>query len=179
MFYNEFDELTVVPKECFGAILSVTMIDAGIETYREFHRMLEKAGITDITAKRISEYCKGIYTPSFLKAKQMLNVLDYSITDNDLIASLNANKEYAKMRPKSYRRKGDKEIRISVRLKLSKIMPKQDVDRVSLIMDERIEHLCGSKNNYTEYIQALIAKDLDEYILSKESIKNVREDAKK
>ncbi|GEM_PF-1920945 len=179
MFGNDYEELNSVPSNCFGALLGMAMLVNEIETYRQFQGILEQKGIYGISERRISEYCNGMYTPPFEKAKQMLEVLNYSITDSELLEALRANREYAKIRPKSYRRKDDREIRISVRLKLSKIMPDQPADRTALIMDERIEHLCGSRNNYTDYIQALINKDLSEYILNLDSIDAIRgEDSK-
>lgn len=177
MFQNDTYMLNTVPSDCFGAILGMAMQEAGFESYRSFEHYIQEQGITDITYRRLSEYCNGIYTPPMEKARLLLDVLDYSISDQELISCLKANREYSKLRPRNYRKKEDKEIRIFARLKLSKLMPHQLPDRTALLLSERIEDLCGAPNAYTEYVQALIAKDLSEYILNKDFIITQREES--
>lgn len=154
------------------------MIEYGIDSYVDFETRLQEAGYTGISKKRISEYCNAKFTPSYEKAKILFNFLEWDMTDEEIIASLQANKEYIKSRQDVYRRAGDKELRISVRLKCSKILPDVSPERTGVILAERIKYLTGKSNDYVDYLQALISKDLNEYLLSAESFESEKKTQK-
>ena len=63
---------------------------------KSLERLLQENGIEDINFRRISDYVNGQYTPPYTKAKHLLDVMGYSMTEEELVGSLEANKEYIK-----------------------------------------------------------------------------------
>lgn len=172
MFQNEREML--IPTHTFASMLRLAMREADIESYAAFETLLKENDVLSITDERIREYCNLIYTPSFEKAKQLFSVLDFDIDDDDLRVALQENRDYIKNNPKEYKKKNDREIRISVRIRLSRLLPQKSPQNIEAILSRRIEQLCGDGTKYTEYIQALIAKDLQAATLDDEFLEYMR-----
>jgi len=156
-------------SDCFSGILQVAMDSYGVGC-RRFQTILESRGINDITYKRISDYSNGVHTPSFEKARVMLNVLEYPIEDEELIQSLKLNKELIKEEAE-YMTSGSKEVRRTIRIKLKRLLPGQTPEETERFLWQRISDLCGDEKQLSLYIQGLISKDLQEYIVSKEEFR--------
>ncbi len=170
IFANDIGEQSLVPSYCFGAILQKAMYEYGtLKSYRDFQNLLLSKDI-DINEKRIAEYSRGEYTPPLEKARAMLNCLEYEISEEELLDSLRANRAYSKTRVKGYRVKGDREISINTRVKMSTLLPEVDPDRTILLLQNRIFTLFGGSGNYSDYVRALISKDLKELILDEDTI---------
>ena len=175
MFQNERE--IKIPTQTFASMLRLAMREADIESYAAFEKMLISQGVRNISEERIREYCNLVYTPSFVKAKQMFDVLGFNLGEDELDQSLQANRDYIKNNPREYKKKDDRELRISVRIKLSKLIPHKSPQSVEVILLKRIEQLCGDGKKYTDYIQALIAKDLQAASIDEEFLKIIKEDA--
>lgn len=155
----------------FKDILTVVMEDYGIGI-RKLEEILVDQGITDINFRRISEYKSGKFTPSYEKAKILLNALDYSISEEELLESLKENRESIKFE-EEYIMTEQKEIRRTIRIKLKNIMPDEEPEVAERYLKERIASIFGDEKNLSNYIQSLIAKDLQQYIIDKEDILDV------
>jgi len=158
--------MNFVSSNCFSGILTQAMQAYGVGC-RRFEEILKSNDIYDISYKRISEYSNGIHTPSFERAKTMLIVLEYPIEDEALTEALTINREQIKEESR-YVNTGNKEIRRTIRIKLKRLLPGKSEEEVERFLWQRIEDLCGDEKQLSNYIQGLIAKDLQEYILSGE-----------
>ena len=125
---------------------------------------LEKRGF-DITSKRLSEYQNGLCTPDFKKAQAILLELGFDFSANEIIESLELNKEVCKTN-KAYT--ADLYKFVSVRVLLKKLIPNLEPEQIETILNDRIINLYGDKTKISNYIHDLIAKDLNEFILEKE-----------
>ena len=160
----------ITEEKVFSDILKDTIEDNEISSYRNFERLLSEKGITDIKFRRIAEYCNGYTVPSFEKAKNMLNVLDYEISDEDLTSLLSKSREKAKEVKANfgYIQKG--KIQKSVFLTYKNLISGFEIDEAESILNDRIEELFGDKTRFSAYVNSLIRKDLKEYLLTKEDV---------
>ena len=154
----------------FRDILQAAMDDYGVGV-RKLEELLIDAGITDINFRRISDYKNGNYTPSYVKAKQMLNVLDYEISEEELMDALQENRESIKDQ-EEYLNSESKEIRTTIRIKLKRLIPDTGPEEAERYLQERITELYGDETKLSNYVQSLIAKDLQQYVIDKEDIYN-------
>ena len=158
--------MNYVPSECFSVILTQAMQAYGVGC-RKFDEILVESGITDISYKRISDYSNGIHTPSFERAKALLSALEYPIDDKTLMNALKLNREMIKDEA-DYVSVGSKEVRRTIRIKLKRLLPDKTEEETERFLWQRITDLCGDEKQLSLYVQGLIAKDLQEYILSGE-----------
>lgn len=158
--------MNYVSSDCFSGILTQAMQAYGVGC-RRFEEILSSKGITDISFKRISDYSNGIHTPSFERAKTLLTALDYPISDQALMDALTLNRELIKEETE-YVNVGNKEIRRTIRIKLKRLLPGKTEEETERFLWQRISDLCGDEKQLSLYVQGLIAKDLQEYILSGE-----------
>ena len=161
--------MNIAPSDCFSSILTYAM-DQYMVGGTRLSEILKDRGL-DISKKRISDYMNSVRTPSFEKARAMLNVLEYPISDEQLIDALDKNRKFIK--EEAYFVSDSRETIKSVRLKFKNILPELYPEETSTLLDERIEMLFGDKKAFSSYIQKLIGKDLREYILTKEEVLEV------
>ena len=133
-----------------------------------------------IDVRRIREYLNGSHTPPFDKAKFMLQALDYDINDEDLRKALHVNKTLVKERSE-YKPKSDKEIVCTIRIKFKNIFG-NDYTEGKLLPEEaerkfwaRVNSLSDGTNSLSKYIQALVIKDIREYLINKEDVDQIWE----
>ena len=151
-------------SDCFCSILNYAMDQYAVNATR-LSELLNDAG-ENVSRKRISAYMNAERTPKFERAKMMLSVLSYPISDSELKDSLEKNREYIKDET-NFELRG---INKSILLKYKNILPERPPEEVGILLDERIEMLFGDRKCFSAYIQKLIGKDLREYILSKEEV---------
>lgn len=154
----------------FSEVLKEAMEYTGNDN-KSLERLLKKNGINNIDFRRISEYMNGQFTPPYAKAKNIMDVLEYSMSEKELVDSLEANKAYIKGL-NAYKNDKNPEYRISLRLKLRKILPKKEPEYVQFMLEKRIIELYGQEGKLSIYIHDLIATDLRRYILEREDINN-------
>jgi len=152
----------------FKNILEIAMEDYGVGV-RKFEEILIENGITDINFRRISDYKNGNHTPTYDRAKQMLNVLEYDISEEELLDALKENRENIKEQ-EEYLNSESKEIRRTIRIKLKRLIPGVEPEEAERFLTERIEELFGEGNQISNYIQSLISKDLRQYVIDKEDV---------
>ena len=138
---------------------------------KSLERLLQENGIEDINFRRISDYVNGQYTPPYTKAKHLLDVMGYSMTEEELVGSLEANKEYIK-EMSFYKKEKKSEYQTSIRLKLKNILPNREPEYVQFMLESRIKELYGLDGKLSIYIQDLIATDLQRFILESEDVNN-------
>ncbi len=160
-----------IPEEgSFSYILYDAMSREGVGG-RDLERLLVDNGVTDISYKRISEYINGEHTPSFEKARNILRVLNEPIDDEALIHSLDCNRRMIRESRMYYTpAESENELHTSIRIKLGKLLPGNFPQENERYLRERIVELFGKERSMSDYIQWLIAKDLQENIISKEEI---------
>lgn len=157
-------------SESFAALLRDAMERAGVGG-RRLEDLLHDAGIHNISDKRISEYCNALHTPSYEKARQLLDVLDYPLSDQELLESLRRNRELIREGSAmggSY--DPNRELHTTIRIKLRKLVPGQSAEENERYLHERVLELFGREKSLSDYIQWLIAKDLSESVISREDI---------
>lgn len=115
-----------------------------------------------ITAKRLSDYQNGVCTPPFVKAKKILLALGINMSDNEIVESLEENAEICRM-SKSYTPNPTK--KTSIRIRLRDLIPGISPEHVEVILNSRIEGLYGDGSQFSKYVNDLISKDLNEFIL--------------
>ena len=138
---------------------------------KSLERLLLEYGVEKINFRRISDYINGQYTPPYTKAKQILDVLGYSMSESELIDSLNANKKYIR-EINDYKKEKKSEYQTSIRLRLKNILPGREPEYVQFMLENRIVELYGNEGKLSIYIQDLIAADLQRFILEREDINN-------
>ena len=162
--------MNYIPAESFAGILSAAMDAYGVGCKR-FEEILQDRGVDGIKYKRISEYRNGHFTPSYEKARLMLDALEFPISDEDLIRALDLNRSLIK-EEQSYYVTDSKELRLSVRLKYRNILREYTPEETELFLRQRIADLFGDDKYKSQYIERLIAKDLKEYIIDKEDLES-------
>lgn len=154
----------------FSDILDTAMTDYGVGV-RKFEEILNENGIYDIDFRRISDYRRGTHSPSYDRAKILLENLEYDISEKELLNSLKENREDIKNQD-IYLNSDAKEIRRTIRIKLKRLLPDKEPEEIERILLERIGLLFDDEKQISNYIQSLIAKDLQEYIVDKGDVKN-------
>lgn len=155
----------------FRDILQTAMEEYGVTT-RKLEEILVSRGVTNINFRRISEYKNGKFTPTYEKAKQILDALDYPITEEELLESLERNREEIKIE-EEYTSIKQKELIVSARIKYNRLLPDIEPEQAERFLLERVRQVQGSEEkNFSNYIQMLIAKDLKNYLIDKEDLEN-------
>ena len=99
----------------------------------------------------------------------MLNILEYDISEEELLEALRENRENIKEQ-EEYLNSESKEIRRTIRIKLKRLIPGVEPEEAERFLTERIEELFGEGNQISNYIQSLISKDLRQYVIDKEDV---------
>ena len=133
--------------------------------------LLQENGVNNINFRRISDYVNGQYTPPYTKAKHLLDAMGYSMSEEELVASLEANKQHIK-ELSFYKKEKKSEYQTSIRLKLRNILPDREPEYVQFMLENRIKELYGPEGKLSIYIQDLIATDLQRFILESEDVNN-------
>jgi len=138
---------------------------------RDVEKRLTEVGVTNITGKRISEYCNAQHTPSLEKARRIMEVLDYPILEEELLLSLENNRQMIKDGAQLGRVYDiNRELHTTIRIKLKKLLPECSPEENERYLRDRVMQLFGKEKSLSDYIQWLISKDLSENIISKEEI---------
>ena len=135
--------MNYIPSNCISGILSEAMASYGVGCKR-FEEILQDHGIEDISYKRISDYCNGLYTPSYEKARVMLETLEYPISDDELTEAIQLNRELIKAESE-YVAADSKEIRRTIRIKLKRLLPEMTPEETERYLSQRVADLCGSE----------------------------------
>ena len=93
------------------------------------------------------------------------------MSEEELVESLKMNKEYVR-EMNSYSQKKFTAYRVSIRMKLQDILPDKEPEQVQFLLDDRIHSLYGSSGKFSSYVKDLIAKDLKQYVIDQEDIRN-------
>ena len=154
----------------FHEILYSALEEDGLSD-REFEKILIENGVDNIGYIRISEYKNGATTPPYSKAKTIIDTLGVEMSEEELVESLKMNKEYVR-EMNSYSQKKFTAYRVSIRMKLQDILPDKEPEQVQFLLDDRIQSLYGSSGKFSSYVKDLIAKDLKQYVIDQEDIRN-------
>lgn len=145
----------------FSEILDAHMTAGGFNV-RSFTKFLNEKGI-NVSPQRVSDYRNCSATPSYERARQILDALEYSMSEKDLIDSLKQNKDIYK----SYEYKREDFLKASVSLKLKAIFPDKDVMETKRIVLDRIKELYGENGSFNTYLTDLVINDLHHSTLDK------------
>ena len=154
----------------FSDVLKEAMEYTGNNT-KSLERLLIEKGVEDISFRRISDYANGQNNPSYSRAKHLIDALGYEMTEDELVASLEANRENVRQL-NAYRRDKKSEYKTAIRLKLKNILPNREPEYVQFMLENRITDLYGQEGKLNNYIQDLIAADLQRFILEREDVNN-------
>ena len=161
--------MNYIPADCFAGILSFAMDEYKVGCY-QFSKILKERGIDGISFQSIADYVNGNHTPSFDRAKILLHELEYPIEDDELSFALAKNRNLIKNEAE-YLSADRKEVKRTIRIKLKTLYPEYQAEETERLLYSRIAELYGDETRLSQYVQGLIAKDLREYILSKEDVK--------
>ena len=159
-------------QETFSDILRVLIEQSGISVLEFVNIIQEKDSRYEISRYRLYEYLRGEHVPSFEKAKFLFNLLDYKVSDDELVSILDESRRKAREEKKYYSRSADREIQCAARIKYRNILPGLTPDQAEQTFWERVEFLTGGRS-ISKYIQGLIAKDMNEWVLSKEEVEKI------
>ena len=160
--------MNFIPADCFAGILSFAMDEYKVGSF-QLAKILKERGIEGISFQSIADYVNGNHTPSFDRAKILLQELDYQIDDDELSYAIARNRELIK-NENDYLSADRKEIKRTIRIKLKTLYPEYQAEDTERLLYGRIQELYGDETKLSQYLQGLIAKDLREYILSKEDV---------
>ena len=154
----------------FSELLSEAMDLADCTSDKELESLLKSSGNFNISRSSITQYHSGMIIPPFLKAKAILDVLEYSMDDQELTEVLEESKENSKQVKELYGYAADEKARKTVVLNYGQLMRGYESFESMEILNKRIEELYGNETSFSAYVNSLIRKDLAEYIISKEEI---------
>jgi len=160
-------------EKFFSNILSDAMTDYGVTTCRGVEKVLIDNGTTDINFRRISEYMNGYTVPPFEKAKALLCALNCEIESEQLEQILKKSRERAKEVKEEFsfnRQKGILKRRLVVNL--NEILEGFGESAAESVLENRIKSLFGDENSFSQYVNMLIKKDLEDLILTTEEVKD-------
>lgn len=168
IFINETDGLNTVPIGSYGDLMIKGMLDSGINSYADLEELLKRTHPDcAITERRLAEYARCRHVPPKEKAELILSVLGKDTDNEDLNAALRKSREYARLMTKETAEAYTQEIKVSMRLKPERILPGEDPARTAALINIRAQEI-GKNGGMREYVEALIRKDLNEYILDTE-----------
>ena len=154
--------------QTFGELFSDLVTLSGYTTVRRVAGVLNDNGVEDIDFRRVSDYMKGTRVPKHKKAASILRALDYEISDMDLEDLLDYSRDESR---KTNMELADMRSRLSTRavyIDFSKLMEGFESEEAKLLMNNRIVEIYGDEKNASRYVNDLIRKDLEEYILESE-----------
>lgn len=120
---------------------------------KDLYEKLQGAG-AQISYPTLSTYRKGNSVPSFRKAKQIVQLFDYPISDEELQDDLLFSKEVLH----DQREENPDYIQRSVRIKPE--LFGMNADSLQLVLRQRITDLYGDEGNLNRYFNDLIKNDL-------------------
>ena len=130
--------------------------------------LLRENGVENISNKRISEYIRSVSTPSFEKARAIMDALGFPIKDDYLKASLEYNRELIRQeKEENISDRGEYAMLLNVHVRLRYISPDYSALENERHISERVFELYGDRNT-ARYVEELIAYDLKHNILGGE-----------
>lgn len=152
----------------FSLLLKAAMDDYGVGPTK-LEELLRENNIDNISFKRISEYLRAISTPSFEKARVMMEVLEFPMDDQSLLESLKINRELIKeekeeqalLQNSGYGRT------LNVHIRLRNLIPGQTTIDNERRVIERVNELYGT-HDIVKYVEKLISLDLQQSVLKGE-----------
>lgn len=155
----------------FSEILEKAMFENGIASHQRLLKILMKNSIDKVTHQRISDFLNNKRLPSPELAQQILSALDKDYDLDYLRQVVEYSKEEIKKPEYNYKDPVYKERR-NVTINFSELVPGQLGFQAKQTLDDRIEELCGSKSEFSLYINNLIKNDLIKVALGKEQMTN-------
>jgi len=151
--------------ERFSILLKNVMQDAGVGSAR-LEEMLCDEGIHNITFRRLSDYLRNVATPPLHKAKEMMKCLDFPITDEELEASLELNRELIREEKKENLLNGYN-LSVNVNVKMRKIEFRKNATALETqqFLYSRVKELYGDEGYLNAYVERLIREDLSMNII--------------
>lgn len=154
--------------QTFGELFSDLITLSGYKTIRRVAGVLNDNGVEDIDFRRVSDYMKGTRVPKHKKAASILRAMDYEIGEEELEDLLDYSRDESK---KTNMELADMRSRLSTRavyIDFSKLMEGFESEEAKLMMNNRIAEIYGDEKYISKYVNDLIRKDLEEYILEAE-----------
>lgn len=146
----------------FSVLLKLAMDEYGVGPTK-LGEILRERGIENIHYKRISEYIRGISTPSLEKARILMDTLEYPVSDAMLKESLEVNRDLIREEKELVDQSGYNRV-LNVHVRLRNVYPGHNSLENETRVYDRIMRLYGEYNLST-YIEQLIAEDLQHDIL--------------
>ena len=151
----------------FSRLLKDAMSIYGVGGTR-LEELLRENGVENISNKRISEYIRSVSTPSFEKARAIMDALGFPIRDDYLKASLEYNRELIRQeKEENISDRGEYAMLLNVHVRLRYISPDHSALENERHISERVFELYGDRNT-ARYVEELIAYDLKHNILGVE-----------
>ena len=146
----------------FSVLLKLAMDEYGVGPTK-LGEILREKGVENIHYKRISEYIRGISTPSLEKARILMDALEYPVGEEMLKESLAVNRELIREEKELVDQSGYNR-GLNVHVRLRNVYPGRNSLENDTRVYDRIVRLYGEYNLST-YIEQLIAEDLQHDIL--------------
>lgn len=155
--------------ERFSSLLGKAMDDSELKAV-ELEGLLRERGTENINFRRISEYLHGVSTPPFDKARVLMDTLDIPIGDEELKESLELNRELIREeREEILNDRYNRSVTVTIRFRnIGKSSKMEDIIDNEEMLYRRVTELFGDEKNLKKYVERLIKKDLENYLISEE-----------
>lgn len=140
--------------DSFSVVLR-QLIDYSELSMRDLAAELKQSG-SNISYPALAAYKNYYSVPPFDRARQILDMFQYEISDDELIAML----EYSRSELKSMREDNYSVIQQGLRIPASQFGQSYNAIQVRDIIDQRIEELLPENGNFNAYVTYLIKNDL-------------------
>ena len=144
--------------EAFHEILEDLLSEKGLNK-NTASKYFKKHGL-DIERNVVSTYVNCAIVPNFMRAKEIMNILEYEISDEQLKECLVLSKQTRR----SQRYGNDKYFVMGIKIPFSKLSSvEKNPLKVELMLKNRMDEVNGVLNGRgtASYIKALIRADLD------------------
>jgi len=149
----------------FSLLLKTVMDDYGVGPSK-LQEILTERGVDNISYKRISEYIRAVSTPGLEKAVQIMEALEFPISEQDLKESLRINRELIReeREEQALSESSGYSRTLNVHIRLRNLIPGQSTLDNERRVIERVNELYGSYD-LVKYVEKLITADLQQAIL--------------
>lgn len=136
----------------------------------DFETVLQERGIENINFRRISEYLRGVSTPPYDKARALMDALDIPIGEAELKESLELNRELIRdEKEEILTERYNRSVTVTIKFrKLGSKSTEESLIEIEQRLYRRVKDLFGDEKNLTKYVERLIKKDLENYLISEE-----------
>lgn len=141
----------------FSGLLAQLMSGNGISTIKELHHYLQSKGF-HISYPALAAYGAFTSVPSFEKAKEILSLLGYTLSGDELSEILSYSRSELRLNKKD----SQSSFSMGLRIPPKYIDENMTVDQLAMALQLRAKDLYQDSGNITLYISGLIKKDLIE-----------------